>query len=132
MSDIRAWDPAAQKLGESQRELLKQVASQIIDDKLQLEPGQLDSLQAVYLINAHTWTSFAADKNDEELVDWIKVLTLCPEQYAGITHGARSPVIPIVRVLRQRGTYPSMLTSWIRLHSSNRFLPYGSLTDRLR
>ena len=132
MSDIRAWDPAAHKLGESQRELLKQVASQIIDDKLQLEPGQFDPLQAVYLINAHTWTTFAADKSDEELVNWIKVLTLCPEQYSGITHGARSPVIPIVRVLRQRGTYPSTLTSWIRQHSSNRFLPYGSLTDRLR
>jgi hypothetical protein len=40
-------------------------------------------------------------------------------------------VIAIVRELRHRGSYPKELTAWIKAHTTNRFLPYGSLADRL-
>lgn len=132
MSDVHDWDPASHTLGRVHRELLNHVASEIEDEKLRLEPRQLDTLRSLYLINAPTWTEFAADKSDEELNNWIKVLTLCPEQYSGFAVEARSPVIPIVRALRQRGTYSTKLNNWIKTNSSNRFLPHGSLADRLR
>ena len=132
MSDVHDWDPSLHLLGQSHSELLNLVASEITDGKLQLTNGQLNILRSVYLISEHAWIKFAADKPDEELVNWIKVLTLCPEQYSGISHGARSPVIPLVRVLRQRDTYPATLATWIKKNSTNRFLPHGSLADRLR
>jgi hypothetical protein len=40
-------------------------------------------------------------------------------------------VIPLARLLKSRGDYPEDLTAWIRAHTGNRFLPYGSLLDRL-
>ena len=43
----------------------------------------------------------------------------------------RSPVIPLVAELKRRGRYPRELTGWIKANTTNRFLPYGSLLDRL-
>ncbi len=131
MSGVDNWDPASQTLGQSHRELLNEVATTVKDRTLHLERGQLDSLRALYLITAQTWLEFAADKTDEELFNWIKVLTLCPEQYPGFADGARSPVIPLVRVLRQRDAFTTTINRWIKEHTTNRFLPHGSLTDRL-
>jgi len=49
----------------------------------------------------------------------------------GFELGARSPVIALVRLLKQRGEYPDDLTGWVKANTDNRFLPYGSLLDRL-
>lgn len=132
MSDVQDWNPTLQTLGATHRELLNTVASAIAGDTLPLTNEQLELLKALFLIGSSSWMKFAQDKDDEELVSWIKVLTLCPEQYSGFDHGARSPVITLARILRQRGTYPGSLTAWIKQHSTNRFLPHGSIADRLR
>ena len=42
-----------------------------------------------------------------------------------------APVIPLVAELKRRGDYPNDLTAWIKANTDNRFLPYGSLMDRL-
>jgi hypothetical protein len=39
--------------------------------------------------------------------------------------------VPLVALLKSRAAYPSELTRWIKTNTSNRFLPYGSLMDRL-
>ena len=65
------------------------------------------------------------------LVGWLRVLTLAEEAIPGCDAGAKSPVIQIARLLRERGAYPEDLTPWIKSVSKNRFLPYGSLADRL-
>ena len=65
------------------------------------------------------------------LVGWLRVLTLAEEAVPGCDAGAKSPVIQIARLLRERGAYPEDLTPWIKSVSKNRFLPYGSLADRL-
>lgn len=132
MSDVRDWDPSLLTLSQTHRELLNTVASEITGDTIHLTTAELETLRGLFLIGSHSWTNFAQDKDAEELVNWIKVLTLCPEQYSGIEHGARSPVIALVRVLRQRSAYPATLTAWIKQHSTNRFLPHGSVADRLR
>ena len=132
MSDVHDWDPAAHALGQAEGELLNRIASKITDNTLHLTSSQLASLRSIYPTNAHIWSEFSVNRTNEELVNWIKVFTLCPEQHSGFTDAERSPVITLVRVLRKRGSYPESLTSWIKQHSTNRFLPYGSLTDRLR
>lgn len=131
MSDVQDWNPTLHTLGGTHRKLLNSVASAITDETLHLTAEQLELLKALFLIGTSSWTKFAQDKDDEELVSWIQVLTLCPEQYSGFDHGARSPVITLARVLRQRGTYPATLSAWIKQHSTNRFLPHGSIADRL-
>ena len=44
---------------------------------------------------------------------------------------AKSAVVKLVRVLKQRGEMTPELTSWIKANSDNRFLPHGDLMDRL-
>ncbi|MYD46203.1 MAG: hypothetical protein F4W92_07615 [Gammaproteobacteria bacterium] len=131
MSDVQNWDPTLYTLGQTHRDLLNLVVANTTDNQLQLTLEQLDSLRAIFLIDARTWTEFASDKKDAEVVSWIKLFTLCPEQYSGFDREDDSPVIALVRVLRLRGGYPTYLTAWIKQHSTNRFLPHGSLADRL-
>lgn len=66
-----------------------------------------------------------------QLIHWLRVLTLVEARLPGGDMGAKSPVIALARILRERGDYPVSLTPWIRSVSDNRFLPYGSLKDRL-
>jgi hypothetical protein len=49
----------------------------------------------------------------------------------GFETGPKSPVIALARALRKRGEYPDDLTAWIKVNTDNRFLPHGSLMDRL-
>lgn len=131
MSDVQNWDPTSQTLSLTHRDLLNSLVVDTSVAQLQLTSEQLDTLRVLFLIDARGWTEFASDKEDAELVHWIKLLSLIPEQHSGFNSGANSPVIPLVRVLRQRGGYPTSLTVWIKQHSTNRFLPHGSLADRL-
>ena len=132
MSNVQSWVPSKHTLSQTHRDLLNAV---VVDDptvkQLQLTTEQLDTLKDITFIDANEWAEFATAVADEELVHWIKLLSLIPEQHPGFNSGASSPVIPLVRVLRQRGGYPTSLTAWIKQHSTNRFLPYGSLADRL-
>ena len=44
---------------------------------------------------------------------------------------AKSAVVPLVRALKQRKAYDKALTGWIKANTDNKFLPHGSLMDRL-
>ena len=80
---------------------------------------------------ADVWSPLLEAESDERLIRIAKSLTVAEMRLPGWEAGARSPVITIVRVLRRRGTYPKELTGWMKAHTTNRFLPYGSLADRL-
>ena len=121
MSDVQSWDPTTHKLIQPHRDLLNSVVVDTAVNQLVLTSEQLDTLRVIFLIDAREWTEFATDVEDAELIHWIKLLSLVPEQYPGFDGGANSPVIPLVRVLRQRGGYPKYLTPWIKQHSKNRF-----------
>ena len=71
-------------------------------------------------------------RESARLTGWLKALVLAEESIPGCDAGAKSPAIQLARLLRERGDYPGELTAWIKSVSSNRFLPYGSLADRLR
>jgi len=69
----------------------------------------------------------------EELDALARLFTVI-EQQPGFEAGAKSPVIALARRLRNQIDADAFaeLVRWIRAHSDNRFLPHGSLQDRLR
>lgn len=77
------------------------------------------------------WSEKSATLSDAQIVALIRLFTLGEEQYPEWAAGAASPVIALVRELKTRGTYDADITRWIKAHSSNKFLPHGSLLDRL-
>ena len=83
------------------------------------------------LVDADAWQSFVAAESDASIKDWIKVLTLIERDFNGFEAGSRSPVLTLIKVLKSRNALPDNLFSWIKSHTENRFLPYGSLADRL-
>lgn len=76
------------------------------------------------------WSAAAANLNTEQLARLVRLLTLA-EVLPGWEAKERSPVIVLMAELRSRSAVPSDLGPWIRSHTENRFLPWGSLLDRL-
>ena len=75
------------------------------------------------------WKTPLSTLSDAELIALVRFFALAEVELPGWEAGKRSPAIACARVLRARGSYPGELTRWLRKHSSNRFLPYGSLLD---
>ena len=76
------------------------------------------------------WAQAAARLDDAGLLALARFFTLA-ERLPGWEAGPRSPVVVLVAELKSRDAYPAELTAWIKANTSNRFLPYGSLLDRL-
>lgn len=131
MTDVEQWDPRSVSLGDHHRDILVNAWQDRKGSKLQLSQQDQETLRAALIAKPAEWKQFVELVDDATIVNWIKVLALCEEQYSGFDCGAKSPVIPLVSVLRARGSFSQELTGWIREHSTNRFLPYGSLLDRL-
>ena len=98
----------------------------------QIETSDARLLRQVVNAEATQRATFFAARDSEQLVGWLRVLTLAETAVPDCDGGAKSPVIDIARLLRDRGDYPADLTAWIKSVSKNRFLPYGSLLDRLK
>ncbi len=75
------------------------------------------------------WKMPLSTLGDAELVALVRFFALAEIELPGWEAGKRSPAIACARELRSRGSYPGELTRWLRKHSNNRFLPYGSLLD---
>lgn len=76
------------------------------------------------------WRQAGEGLSSAELTALIRFFTLA-ERLPGWESGPKSPVIALAAVLKARGDYPADLTAWIKENTDNRFLPYGSLMDRL-
>ncbi|MDE0038762.1 MAG: hypothetical protein OXU77_14595 [Gammaproteobacteria bacterium] len=127
-AEVRAWEPPA-KLGDRHAHALD--GADTTGDVLDLDEDAQARLREVANGGANEWSGFFADRASGRLIAWLRVLTLAEETIPGCETGAKSPVIVLARLLRERGDYPAELTAWIRSVSTNRFLPYGSLMDRL-
>lgn len=77
------------------------------------------------------WAAACESLQTAELAELAKIFTLLEDQYPNFSAGADSPVIPIVRALKAQDAWQKSDTQWIKAHSDNRFLPHGSLLDRL-
>ncbi|MEM6708725.1 MAG: hypothetical protein AAF648_08060 [Pseudomonadota bacterium] len=80
---------------------------------------------------AFDWAGLATSEPPQRIAALIKLLVLAESRFPAWEAGAQSAVVPLARELRSQDRYPAELTVWIRAHSTNRFLPYGSLLDRL-
>ena len=128
-ADVGAWEPPA-RLGDEHARTLD--AAETDGDRLVVDEDAASRLREVVNAGAKDWRAFFGDRSSDCLIAWLRVLTLADASVAGCDVGAKSPVIVMARMLRERGDYPSELTAWIKTVSSNRFLPYGSLMDRLK
>ncbi len=61
-----------------------------------------------------------------DIIRLIRCFTLLEAQISGWNAGRTSPVIPLVKLLRQRGEFDPALRKWIKANTDNRYLPYGS------
>lgn len=131
MSGVGSWDPEAATIDDELLSRLMSVREQLEASDLGLEPEMITRLAGCIRSGADAWHDAAAAHDDEELVTLIQVLTVAEAKLPGCEAGAQSPVIALAAELRRRHAYPDDLTAWIKEHTSNRFLPHGSLMDKL-
>jgi hypothetical protein len=133
MADVGVWQPNVHGVTLSAAVVarLARAAESLDAPAFGLSPDEVVSMATVMRHPASDWAPLLGDQPDQVLVQLVRFFTLAEMQLAGWEALARSPVIPIVAELRRRKSYPNELTAWIKAHTNNRFLPYGSLLDRL-
>ncbi len=129
-AEVGAWEPAG-ALGDEHASALD-VAARKASEAAKFTGVNADRLRAVVNAASAERARLFNSQPSARLVGWLRALTLAEQAIPGCDAGAKSPVIDLARLLRGRGDYPGELTPWIKSVSSNRFLPYGSLADRLR
>ena len=131
---VDSFDPASMRPALSPELLAELVAlaGHLTEPGLGLDTNAVRRTVVVARHGSVDWDAAAAMLTDADLHALIMVFTKGEKEVAGWEAGAKSPVIPMVRELKKRGTFPSELTIWIKANSENRFLPHGSLMDRLK
>ena len=131
MADVGVWQPQDVPLNERTLVRLSDAADSLAETNLGLSAVEVANWAPLMKLPADVWTPLIAIQDDATLIRIAKWLTVAEMKLPGWEAGARSPVIAIVRELRRRNAYPKELTAWIKANTTNRFLPYGSLADRL-
>jgi hypothetical protein len=133
MSDIGTWQPDRGEIALDSAAVarLTTAAAALDAPRLGLTADEVARYAVLVRRPREAWRALAETLADEDLIALIRVFTVAEEQLPNWEAGAQSPVIPLAAVLRARGAYPKELTRWIRGVSRNRFLPWGSLADRL-
>lgn len=129
---VGAWDPSQQITALDApvlAELLGAAISLHLDD-FGLPAAAVSRLAATVRLPPAAWRAAEA-LTSEELVSLVRLYVLAEGRFPDWKAGAKSPVITLCRLLRRRGAWPAELSAWIKSNSDNRFLPYGSLADRL-
>lgn len=99
------------------------------ETELSLTP---EDVRVLAPVAAHPdWFDAGQALGSDSLVALIRLFTLGEGQFSAWQAGAKSAVVALVRVLKQRGEMTPELTMWIKANTDNRFLPHGDLMDRL-
>tara|TARA_R110002110_G_scaffold115887_5_gene287114 strand:+ start:215 stop:622 length:408 start_codon:yes stop_codon:yes gene_type:complete len=69
----------------------------------------------------------ATELDDEALTLLIRFFTLAEMQLPNWDGGQTSPVIYLVKILKQRGSFDAELKRWIKSNTDNRYLPNGAV-----
>lgn len=96
-----------------------------LDLSERLTPAEISKYKGVMKLPEDTW-AVAESLTDGQVEDLARFFTLAEVQFAGWDAGKQSPVISLVRILRKRGSFRRELRKWIKSHTDNRYLPYGS------
>ncbi len=130
---VESWDPKAANIKLSDKEVDKflMAADRLDEPGFGLDEGEVENLAPLSRQGNADWAATGGGLDDAEVLALIRLFTLAEAEFALWEAGAKSPVIPLATLLKKRGVYPDDLTAWIKAHTDNRFLPYGSLLDRL-
>ncbi len=139
---VESFDPGAQatQLTDAALERLLEVSTALsdgaekgseIEGNFGLSALERSSMAGLMTAPAERWQQAVEALSSEQIESLIRFLTLAEEAIGGWQAGDKSPVIALVKVLKSRGSYDRSLTRWIKANSGNRFLPHGSLMDRL-
>ena len=128
---VESFDPGAATAPLDGEMVARLLELDPMGDDLGLDEAEQRSMAGLMTAPASEWQTAAEPLNDGQIQHLIRVLTLAEEQFSGWQAGAKSPVIALVKVLKSRGNFDRSLTRWIKSNSNNRFLPHGSLMDRL-
>ncbi len=130
---VETFDPRSLKpavTGEILRRLLA-AARMLAVASFGLSPAEVERFAPLARHGDVDWGGLARELADDDIVALIRLFTLAEGALQGWEAGAKSPVIPLAAELKHRNAYPQALTGWIKSNTDNRFLPYGSLLDRL-
>lgn len=122
------WEPrSGPKLDRVRLDRLVEMAARVDLEDIagSLTVDEISDGAALMKLPADDW-DVAGELPDEEVVALIRFFTLAEMQLTGWDGGKDSPVIPLVRILKARGTFDEALRKWIKHHTDNRYLPYGS------
>lgn len=130
---VGVWDPK-QAGPEINRELLDRFvhlgqALSSTQPKLDIDETEQQRYAALMHAKHALWQGAIKDLDNTQLWQLIRFLVIAEMQLPGWRADEYSPVIPIARELRERGTplQKEQLT-WLRKHSDNRFLPHGRIS----
>lgn len=132
---LGSWDPNVATT-DSELQLQPAVLERLIAYSRADQLPELDQLLAdddkqvlagLMKIDHGLWRAAAQPLPDEDVLHLIRFFAVA-ENLPGWEAGDKSPVIPLAKVLRQRGTRLERdLLQWLRQVNDNRFLPYGPL-----
>ena len=130
---VGTWNPSEQttELSAPVLDEMLAAAARSVDEDFGLSPADIERLAGCAHANRVDWPAALHNLHDQQLVALIRFYTQAESRFPAWKAGSNSPVIVLAKALRARGAWPSGLTAWIKAHTDNRFLPYGSLMDRL-
>ncbi|MEE8077882.1 MAG: hypothetical protein V3T18_02705, partial [Pseudomonadales bacterium] len=129
---VEGWEPPATGLKADMVAQFIAAAAQLEAPEFGLAADEVARLAAFARQTPATdWGSAAENLTSGQVVSLIRLFTLAETRFANWEAGANSPVVVLARLLKTRDAYPADLTGWIKANTENRFLPYGSLLDRL-
>ena len=131
---VGVWDPAGsssktidagllQRFLELARRLPESVPEPL--NETVLDAADLAKEHWVMRLDASAW-QLAEQLKDDDLTSLVRLFTLLERDLPGWDAGSKSPVIPLVKLLKARGSFDPALRKWIKANTSNRYLPHGS------
>ena len=132
---LGSWDPNIDTAKDSlllEPALLQRLMNCDREDQLAqldqfLTADEKQQFAGLMKIDHSVWLSTADTLSEDDLKHLIRFFAVA-ENLPGWEAGPASPVIPLAKTLRQRGTrLDKSLLQWLREVNDNRFLPYGPL-----
>jgi hypothetical protein len=94
-------------------------------DVVMLDTFELANENWVMTSGPSAW-EIARELDTESTISLVRLFTLLEDQVSGWEAGNKSPVIWLVKVLKERGDLEADLRKWIKSNTKNRYLPHGS------
>ena len=128
MMSVKIWQPAAQRSLSITllEQLLVRLPQDLTDINSQVELGSIRDVSWLMRSGGEVWKE-AEVLTDTDIRRLIVFFTLAEKQLFGWEAGRLSPVIDLVRILKQRRSFQPELRKWIKANTDNRYLPNGAV-----